>query len=234
MVGRTTIDISTVPWYVCYEELYDAIHQCHIDQEGHSGIRKTENSIKRHYVNVSRTMVEKFVAACSCQLDHKQTTKPDGVRPIVSSSFNSRSQVDLINMSATQDPPYNWVLHYQDHHDKMSYLCAIENKKPSTVAHKLLPLFLQQGAPLILQSDDGRELVADVIKELMKIFKECKIVHGSPRHPQSQGSVERANADVATMVTQWMEDEKSTRWSWSIQFIAHKKITNSQMNMSSM
>ncbi len=74
-----------------------------------------------------------------------------------------------------------------------------------------------------MQSDNGREFVADMIKELLKIWKECKIVHGSPRHPQSQGSVERANADVTTMVTQWMEDEKSTRWSYGIHFIAHKK-----------
>ncbi len=64
---------------------------------------------------------------------------------------------------------------------------------------------------MILQSDNGKEFVADVTKELMKIWKECRILHESPRHPQSQGSVERANADVATMVTQWMEDEKSTR-----------------------
>ena len=111
----------------------------------------------------------------------------------------------------------------QDHHDKMSYLCAVENKKPATVASKLLPLFLQQGAPMILQSDNGREYVAKVIEELMKIWKDCKIVHGSPCHPQSQGSVERANADVESMVTQWMEDEKSKNWSWGIKFIAHKK-----------
>jgi hypothetical protein len=99
----------------------------------------------------------------------------------------------------------------------------MENKKPATVASKLLPLFLQQGAPMILQSDNGREFVAKVIEELMKIWKDCKIVHGSPCHPQSQGSVERANADVESMVTQWMEDEKSKNWSWGIKFIAHKK-----------
>ncbi len=81
-------------------------------------------------------MVEKFIAACSRQLGCKQTTEPDDVRPIISSSFNSRGQVDLINMIATPDPPYNWILHYQDHHEKMSYLCAIENKQASTVLFK--------------------------------------------------------------------------------------------------
>jgi hypothetical protein len=105
----------------------------------------------------------------------------------------------------------------------MSYLCAIKNRKPATVASKLLPLFLQQGAPMILQSDNGGKFVTKVIDELLKIWKDCKIFPGSPRPPQSQGSVERANADVETLVTQWMEDEKSENWSWGIQFIAHKK-----------
>jgi hypothetical protein len=39
VAGKSTIDNSSVPQYVCYEELYDAIHQYHIDQEDHSGIR---------------------------------------------------------------------------------------------------------------------------------------------------------------------------------------------------
>ena len=159
MVGKSVIDISTVPRYACYEELYDCIKQCHIDQEGHSGIRKMEKTVAKHFINISREMCVKFINACRCQLDCKHPAKPDDVKPIISSTFNSRGQVDLINMTAYKDGNYEWILHYQDHHDKMSYLCAMENKKPATVASKLLPLFLQQGAPMILQSDNGREFV---------------------------------------------------------------------------
>ncbi len=54
MVGKTTIDISTILRYLGYEELYDAIHQCHIDQEGHFGIIKTEGQDKKHYMKISR------------------------------------------------------------------------------------------------------------------------------------------------------------------------------------
>ncbi len=78
----------------------------------------------------------------------------------------------------------------------------MENKKPATVASKLLSLFLQQGAHMTLQSDNGREFVAKVIEQLLKIWKDCKIAHGSPHHPPSQGSVVIANANVETMVTQ--------------------------------
>ena len=34
-----------------------------------------------------------------------------------------------------------------------------------------------------------------------------KLVHGKPRHPQSQGSVERANGDIKDMLVAWMSDQ---------------------------
>lgn len=35
------------------------------------------------------------------------------------------------------------------------------------------------------------------------------IVHGRPRHPQSQGSIERSNQDVEHMLRAWMADNNS-------------------------
>ncbi|XP_063417382.1 KRAB-A domain-containing protein 2-like [Mytilus trossulus] len=71
---------------------------------------------------------------------------------------------------------------------------------------QILDIFLLFGAPNILQSDNGVEFTANVISELNNLWPECKIVHGKPRHPQSQGSIERGNADVKDMVITWMRD----------------------------
>lgn len=35
-----------------------------------------------------------------------------------------------------------------------------------------------------------------MVNELLRIWPQCRIVHGKPRHSQSQGSLERANADI--------------------------------------
>jgi hypothetical protein len=72
VIGKEEVDVSTVPRYCCYEDMFEAISKCHIDQEGHSRIRKTENSVQLHYVNISRAMIEIFIASCSCQLDWYQ------------------------------------------------------------------------------------------------------------------------------------------------------------------
>jgi hypothetical protein len=53
--------------------------------------------------------------------------------------------------------------------------------------------------------------------------KERKIVHGRPRYPQSQGSVERANADVKEMLATWLSENNSTQWSEGIRFIQFPK-----------
>ena len=164
------MDVSLISGYCCFED--EAISKCHIDQDGHSGIHKMEQSVKCQYINISCAVVEKFIAACSCQLERKHPQKPDDVKPIISSRFNSRGHFGLINMTAYPDGKMKWILHYQDHHDEMSYLRALPDKEAKPVALELIPLLLMQGAQVILQSDNGREFIAQVIKELTNIWKD--------------------------------------------------------------
>ena len=68
------------------------------------------------------------------------------------------------------------------------------------VAWELFQIFMTQGCPLILQHDNGREFVNQVILRLKKLWPTYVVVRGRPRHPQSQGSIERANKDVEEML----------------------------------
>ena len=77
----------------------------------------------------------------------------------------------------------------------------------SDIFFNLIEVFTLFGAPHILQSDNGREFTA-----LLKLmWPELVIVHGKPRHPQSQGSVERSNGDIHDMLTAWMRDNESKK-----------------------
>jgi transposase InsO family protein len=88
------------------------------------------------------------------------------------------------------------------------------------VAMQILDIFLLFGAPNILQSDNGAEFTASIISQLKDLWPECKIVHGKPRHPQSQGSVERANADIRDMTVTWMHENSCKVWQVGIKCIA--------------
>jgi hypothetical protein len=92
------------------------------------------------------------------------------------------------------------------------------------VAWELFQIFMTQGCPLILQHDNGREFVNQVIirhcnfyllkhyftklflfyykvvRRIKGLWPGCVIVRGRPRHPQTQGSIERANKDVEEML----------------------------------
>ena len=78
------------------------------------------------------------------------------------------------------------------------------------------------GAPFILKSDNGREFAHNIIQNLADMWPGMKLVHGKPRHSQSQGSVERSNQDVRDMVVAWMSDNTKT-WSEGLRFIHSKK-----------
>ena len=84
-----------------------------------------------------------FVSHCKiCQLKKsRKSIKSLVVKPISSSSYLSRGQIDLIDFSTvfTEDnAPYKWILVYQGHFTKFSRLRALVNKSAEEVANTLI------------------------------------------------------------------------------------------------
>jgi hypothetical protein len=76
---------------------------------------------------------------------------------------------------------------YQDHLTNFVLLQPLQSKRAEKIAFQLTDIFLTFGAPCILHSDNGREFVNSVIKEICTLWPELKIVHSKPRHSQIQG-----------------------------------------------
>ena len=72
----------------------------------------------------------------------------------------NRGQLDLIDFQLMPDGLYKWIGHYQDHHNKLSFLFALTSKCAREVALRLIDIFCVIGAPCIQQIDNGREFVA--------------------------------------------------------------------------
>src|SRR5690606_12695404 len=79
----------------------------------------------------------------------------------------------------------------------------------------LVNLFSQWGAPAILQSDNGKEFVGNVIVRICTALN-IQVRHGRPRHPMSQGQVERLNQTIGRGFTKmlWDEDNRLQHTSW--------------------
>ena len=160
----------------------------------------------------------------------KHISKGVVVKPILSKEFNSRGQVDLMDFQSNPDGKYKFIMVYQDHLLKFCNITPLTSKKASEVAFNLIDVFTIFGAPHILQSENGREFTALVISELKLMWPQLVIVHGKPRHPQSQGSIERSNRDIHDMLTacNWMRDNESNKWLVGIKFVQLQK--NSALN----
>jgi hypothetical protein len=177
-----------------FYEVLDKIHK----QCGHGGRDRMQKEVFKIYSNITLKVINIYLKNCiECTLKKKKKQPVElVVKPIVSDNFDSRLQIDLVDMQSCKDGDYKWILNAQNHHTKMVHLRALKSKTAAEVAINVFDIFINFGAPLILQSDNGREFVAEVINELAIYWPDLKIVHGAPRKPQIQGSVERANGDV--------------------------------------
>jgi len=50
-----------------------------------------------------------------------------------------------------------------------------------------------------------------------------KLMHGKPKHSQSQGSVEKSNQDVRDTLVTWLCENNTKTWSEGLRFIQSKK-----------
>ena len=210
-------------YYATIEDTYDIINKAHIET-GHGGRDRMLKHLGQKYANIVTDAVELFKPYCRVCQEKKKRPKATGVvvRPILSSEFNSRSQVHLVDVQSSPQRQFKWIMVYQCHLTK--FVRPLTSKRAAEVAFQLLDIFLLFGAPAILQSDNGSEFTAQVITELKQLWPQLKLVHGKPRHPQSQGSVERANADIKDVLGAWMSDNNMQDWTVGLNLFSIRRI----------
>ncbi|CAJ0917419.1 unnamed protein product, partial [Mesorhabditis belari] len=71
--------------------------------------------------------------------------------------------------------------------------------------------------------DNGRELANKPLEEVVAQWPGCKIVHGKPRHSQSQRSVERANTDIEDILSVHQRETKTTACARFLPLIQYRK-----------
>lgn len=101
-------------------------------------------------------------------MSKKSSTPKGGLvsRPILHSNFNSRDQVDLIDMQSQSYNDYRFIMVYQDHLTKFVSLKPLKTERAEEIAFHILDIYTTFGAPLILHSDNGREFVNSLLVEL--------------------------------------------------------------------
>ncbi|CAF2130101.1 unnamed protein product [Rotaria magnacalcarata] len=179
---------------------------------GHGARDKMRHEMNEHYYWMPTQVIDIFLQCCTSCIVRKSFKLPVTPSAIVSVGFLTRLQIDLIDFRTRPDKDSQWILHCRDHYSKYSWGYALISKEAQRIADHLLSLFYQFGPCKILQSDNGREFTASVIKNLKNFWPGLIIINGRPRHPESQGLVERGNATLCQILGKLMEDQNTTCW----------------------
>ena len=146
-----------------------------------------EMEAARFFSNISREIIIRFLKYSEeYQVKLKKTINHGpNVKPLISSYYNSRVQIDLVDYSSLHDdpvnPPYRFVLNEQDHLTKFCHL-PLQSIKEIEVAKHLYKIFCEFRAPLLLQSDNGLEFRNQVVSGLKFLLYVLQILRSKSQN----------------------------------------------------
>jgi hypothetical protein len=97
------------------------------------------------------------------------------------SQFNdqfSRGQIDIIDMRKQPDAEYNYIFKYINLQSGEIRLKPMQYGTPMEAANMLIDIYCEQGAPVVLQSVNGRDFAKDIVMEISKLWPNCRQLHG--------------------------------------------------------
>lgn len=166
--------------------------------------RSFYEKLSTEFIGISRSDVEKFVK----NQEIKQIQLPTTMRilqPIVVEKPMIHHEIDLIDMSAFSklNNGITFVLNVIDVHSKFLWSRPIKNKSMESVCYELQSIYLVEGPPKVLSSDQGPEFINDKMKELCIRFN-IEQRKTNPFNPQANGICERVNKTLKEMIFAYM------------------------------
>lgn len=181
----------------------------------HYGMRRMESHCKSIYHSISREIIRRVTNSCTvCSLLQPLKTKEKFNHILASTPFE-RIMIDLIDLrlfSADNDQ-YAWILTCVDVFSKFAFTYPLKAKNAESVVSNMKNLFYKHGTPKIIQCDNGKEFTNSTFSSLCKSFK-IKLIHSRPRHPQSNGQVERFNQTLTRYLSKFIAEKEGSTKRW--------------------
>lgn len=192
------------------DELFDVIFDAHL-RCNHGDGRRTYSEAKVSAGNIFLWQCLLVSKICFC----KRTKGRQFRGRSWASPQTYAGELQLLNMEATPDTCYSWLLVYRD--DATQYLLqrALKSREPSEIADELLQIFLAHGSPLYLNSSLSRGFISKILSSLNRIWPECPTVFG-------QQLLCGRQSEFCRMLEEWSTESQSSNWSIGAAFVAAK------------
>lgn len=222
---------------VSREKALDILRGIHCSSDGGCKVVGLNSLVKQFSLGFScngiKQLAKEFLKSCpDCQLHTPFPTISPPPRPIRSYGPFERLQADMIDMApgkkrsfmANNRGQYRYILVIKDCFSKFCWLFPTKTKSADEIRSIMHNFFyFDEGAPKYLQTDNGTEFIAEVIKNLCTSLG-VKIIHGRLYHPESQGQVDNLNKRVkkkiAKLLCQRSTDEQAKLWPYLLPRVA--------------
>jgi hypothetical protein len=168
----------------------------------HRGRDSTFEKLTASFYNLTRAEVEMLIRETEVYQVSSKTKNPEKVtNPLMTSRPMEHLQMDLVDFHQYKgtNNQYTFLLVVVDCFSKFLWAFPLKKKEAPEVLSKLRALFMTEGIPTILQSDNGTEFVSDASRAY---YERCGIIFRTGRayKPSSQGQVERTNRTLKSAI----------------------------------
>ena len=188
---------------------------------GYRGVEPLFRKIKQAYLGITRGDIENVLKKMELkQYQRLPTIKK--LQPIITTRPMEQIQVDLIEVGdwAYFNDKTEYLMTIKDMFSKFAWVIPLKNKSCAVVAERLQNLFLVEGFPEILQTDNGGEFIGEEMVQLEKRYG-IEVRHSLPYHSSTQGSIEKFNSTVRNMIHQYQADWKTKRYVDRLPFLMY-------------
>lgn len=198
---------------------------------GHRGIVETARKIRKEYFwKGMNDDIKNYIECClTCQRNKIQRKTFQAPMVITSQSTEpfERFSMDLVSYSEISDSNNEYVLTLQDELTLYVQAYPIPDKEAATVASRLLQFCQHFGVPNCFHSDQGKEFLNSIMKQLMKFLGSSQTFN-TAYHPQTNGALERFHATLRDHIRMY-HSRRFKNWAKIIPFaiMCHNTSVNS-------
>ena len=182
------------------------------ENNGHMGVQKTFNSIKRKYYwpNLFKEL-NQYVSMCTiCQTRSLQKIKQPLQETDIPPYPMAKISLDLSGPYPTSMSGNKYIIAFVDWFSGWPEAFAVLDKTADIVAHLLIEeIFPRFGCCLQLVSDNGTENVNKTVKETLESLRIDHVLT-SVYHPQSNAKVERFHRTLHDVLSKKLADNQRT------------------------
>lgn len=191
-----------------------ALHNAHdVRVSGHQGVARTYKRLRgRYYWNTMLRDVKDYVSSCTTCASMKSSSLPPMgfMRPMPTSLVPfERVAIDKFGSIANASDGSKYVLIAIDFCTRFVVATTMSDGLAATAARFMKGIILDH-YPSVVQSDNCPEFAAE-FAELLRCAG-IKHVHSTPRHPRSNGMIERANKSITEIMRTLIEEPDHSDW----------------------